>query len=63
MTASQLHFADAPRKTKSMDVVREDLNLAHLWVIYPGRDRYRLSEDITVLPLRDIRAGWEYSDA
>ena len=59
----EFKFADAPRKTKSMDVVREDLNLAHLWVVYPGRDRYRLSEDITVLPLRDIRPGWEYGSA
>ena len=59
----EFKFADAPRKTRSMEVVREDLNLAHLWVVYPGRDRYRLSEDITVLPLRDIRPGWEYGSA
>ena len=27
---------DAPRTTKSMHVVIEDLGLAHLWVLYPG---------------------------
>ena len=28
---------DAPRTTKSMHIVREDLGLEHLWVLYPGR--------------------------
>ena len=29
--------SDAPRTTRSMHLVSDDLGLAHLWVIYPGR--------------------------
>jgi hypothetical protein len=32
----------------------ENLKLQHLWVVYPGKATYRLSENITVLPLKDI---------
>lgn len=45
---------DAPRTTKSMHVVLEDLKLEHLWVVYPGTLRYALTEKITALPLREI---------
>lgn len=45
---------DAPRTTKSMHVALEDLQLAHLWVVYPGTLRYSLTEKITALPLREI---------
>jgi predicted AAA+ superfamily ATPase len=30
--------------------------LAHLWVVYPGWDRYRLNEKITAVPAREIPA-------
>ena len=43
--------SDAPRATKAMQIAIKDLDLAHLWVIYPGRDTYPLTESITVLPL------------
>jgi uncharacterized protein len=46
--------ADAPRTTKSMYVALRDLNLEHLWVVYPGQIRYPLDEKITALPLRKI---------
>jgi len=56
----EFKYADAPRKTRSMSVVINDLDLDHLWVIYPGKQRYQLSENITVLPLSEISAKWEY---
>ena len=46
---------DAPRTTKSMHVVIEDLRLEHLWVIYPGDQQYSLTDAITALPLKKIR--------
>ena len=46
--------SDAPRTTKSMHIVMQDLGLAHLWVVYPGDLRYPLAENITALPLRNI---------
>ena len=45
---------DAPRPTKSMHVVADDLGLAHLWVVYPGDLRYPLATGITALPLKQI---------
>ena len=45
---------DAPRTTKSMRIVIEDLGLEHLWVIYPGDLEYPLAQDITALPLEKI---------
>ena len=37
-----------------MRIALEDLGLAHLWVIYPGAERYQLDEKITAIPARDI---------
>ena len=45
---------DAPRTTRSMHVVLQDLRLAHLWVLYPGDQQYPLTDSITALPLRDV---------
>ena len=47
---------DAPRVTKSMRVVGDDLGLEHLWVVYPGDREYPLADDITALPLKKIGA-------
>ena len=53
-------YQDAPRLTRSMKAALEDLELAGLWVVYPGRTAYRLAENVRVLPLRDIDAIWGY---
>jgi predicted AAA+ superfamily ATPase len=58
--AAEFKYMDAPRKTASMQSAVEDLGLAHLWVIYPGSRRYRLSDRITVLPLSSISDPWAY---
>ena len=47
-------YADAPRLTKSMRSALADLDLVHLWVLYPGSKRYRLAEQVTVVPLHEI---------
>ncbi len=47
---------DAPRTTKSMHVVIDDLGLEHLWVVYPGDREYPLADAITALPLRSVGA-------
>ena len=39
-----------------MHVALQDLHLAHLWVIYPGAERYTLDDRITVVPAREIPA-------
>ena len=45
---------DAPRTTKSMHIVIEDLGLEHLWVVYPGDQEYSLTSKITAWPLKKI---------
>lgn len=52
----EVKFADAPGATKSMYIALTDLGLEHLWVIYPGKDRYALTEKITAVPAREIVA-------
>lgn len=45
---------DAPRMTKSMRVVMQDLDLDQLYVIYPGTRRYKLDEGVEVVPLETL---------
>ena len=49
-------LADAPGTTRSMRVAIRDLELAHLYVVYPGEQAYPLDEGISVLPVREIPA-------
>ena len=45
---------DAPKTTKSMHVVLKDLELEHLWVVYPGNQQFAMAESITALPFKEI---------
>ena len=54
-------YQDAPTITKSMKIVIKDLQLSHLWVIYPGKEKYQLEKNITVLPAEQMPAVWKYS--
>ena len=45
---------DAPRTTKAMHIAIDDLDLEHLWVVYPGSVRYPLTGRITALPLVEV---------
>jgi len=47
----EFKYEDAPRATKSMHIVLEDLNLTRLWVVYPGETSYPLGDKMEVLPL------------
>lgn len=58
--AIEFKYTDAPKITKSMQISIHDLDLSHLWVVYPGKESYKLSEKITARALRDIGATWEY---
>jgi predicted AAA+ superfamily ATPase len=52
--AVEFKFTEAPTVTKSMQVALEDLNLQHMWVVYPGENTYPAHEKITMLPLREV---------
>jgi hypothetical protein len=50
----EFKYADAPGRTRSMHIALQDLNLQHLWVVYPGKQQYILEERITTVPLESI---------
>ena len=50
----EVKLADAPRTTRSMRVAIADLQLQHLWIVYPGNETYSLDERITVLPVSRV---------
>jgi hypothetical protein len=47
-------FQDAPGMTRSMHTALSDLRLNHLYVVYPGRERYEIDEKVTALPLAAV---------
>ncbi len=50
----EFKFMDAPKRTKSMLAAVADLDLHHLWIVYPGSETYALEDRITVLPLKEV---------
>lgn len=48
----EVKFNEAPEVTRSMQTAVHDLNLSHLWVIYPGIESYQIEKQISVLPLQ-----------
>ncbi|MBU1146947.1 MAG: ATP-binding protein [Candidatus Omnitrophica bacterium] len=57
----EFKYTDAPTITKSMQVAIKDLKLSHIWIVYPGKESYRLAKNITVRALKDIGDSWDYS--
>ncbi|MCX6996606.1 MAG: ATP-binding protein [Kiritimatiellaeota bacterium] len=50
--------SDAPSMTKSMHMALADLQLEHLWAVYPGQDRYVLHKRAEALPLMDLEKAF-----
>jgi len=50
----EMKLSDAPTITKSMRIALEDLKLARLFVVYPGRQSYPLDDRIHVLSIMDL---------
>ena len=50
----EFKYQDAPRMTRGLRAVQCDLPLRHLWIVYPGPDRYRLDKAVSVLPVTEI---------
>jgi predicted AAA+ superfamily ATPase len=50
----EVKFSEAPEITRSMQTALHDLDLTHLWVVYPGADAYQVEKKISVLPLQKI---------
>ncbi len=43
-----------------MKTLIDDLNLSHLWIVYPGTESYSLAENSSALAISDIRDAWHY---
>jgi hypothetical protein len=52
----EMKLGDAPTITKSMRIALADLGLAHLYVVYPGRESYPLDDRISALAIGDLPA-------
>ena len=50
----EIKYSDAPRTTRSMRTAISDLQLQHLWIVYPGAECYKLDETISVLSIEKI---------
>lgn len=50
----EVKYTQAPSLTSSMRFAFEELALKHLWVVYPGKEKYPLNKDITVVPLAEL---------
>lgn len=47
----EVKYAQAPGLTPSMRMACDELDLKHLWVIYPGKTTYALDRNITGIPV------------
>lgn len=54
MWGVEFKYQEVPKITPSMRSALEELNLCHLWVIYPGEHSYSLEEKITAIGLNSI---------
>ena len=50
----EFKYTDAPGRKRSMHIAIEDLGLQHLWVIYPGDQKYALDSKITAISLEEM---------
>lgn len=55
MIGIEVKFNDAPKITPSMRMALKDLKLTKIYIIYPGDKKYKLSDEIEVLPLSQIK--------
>ncbi len=49
----EFKYSDAPTVTKSLRIALADLNLHSAWIVYPGKERYRVHERVEVIPLEE----------
>ena len=61
--AVEVKYSSAPKLTPSMAHAIQDLQLAHLWVVYPGEKAYALNQQATAIPLAAIPPNWHYPHA
>jgi predicted AAA+ superfamily ATPase len=53
----EVKYSDAPKMTKSMHSALAELNLEKLFVLYPGKDAYKLDNKIEVIGIEALSAS------
>lgn len=46
--------SDTVKTTKAMRIAIHDLDLSHLFVVYPGEKTYKIDNDITAIPISEL---------
>ena len=54
----EFKYTDHPKVTKSMQIAIKDLKLKHLYVVYPGKTNFKLSEKISAVAFENLRTGF-----
>lgn len=52
--AFEIKYSNSPKLSTSVKNIINDLNIPHLFVVTPSSEEYRLSEKITVCPLKNV---------
>lgn len=52
----EVKYTMAPSVTPSIRAAVEELHLARVWVVYPGRDKYSLADNVTAMPISETEA-------
>jgi uncharacterized protein len=60
--AVEMKYGSSPAKTPSMASAIKDLELAHLWVMYPGDKAFALGPNISALPVASMPPQWRYPE-
>ena len=50
----EIKYSDTVQMTKSMHEAIKDLELVHIWVVYPGDKKYEIHEKVTAVPHRNL---------
>lgn len=56
----EVKYSEAPRRTTSMSAAMKELQLNHLWLIYPGNDRFKLDRQITAAGLQALGGAFQF---
>lgn len=50
----EVKYSESPKITRSARIAIQDLNLTHLWFVYPGHQSYPIDEKISAIPLASL---------
>lgn len=58
----EFKYSDSPKITKSMKIAIEDLNLDHLYIIFPGKINFPINEKVTACGLDSLKEIFKLND-